>query len=634
MRRWFFLFALLACRSAPAPRAPAAAPPRAQPRLTSALAAQPAKLLGEVSGAAVLALDAPAFSALPRDQRLVAYQTALAAARGESLTYEQGDRHNLAVVKLLRGILSKPHASSGLAPIRAYAREVWLAHGLHDPRTGQKLSPSFTASDLRTAALAAKASGADLGLNSLEYGLRALEGAIFDSRIEPRRTARGSDLPASANNLYDGVTLRDLQGFREQSGLNSQLVKDDGVLRERLWLLPASADALDAATAHSSPPQRALLDPLSAFLRQGSADSLREANQALLQLAGPLDFFVGFLDVGPDPRGRKAIFSGFVGLSDPERTLALQPLAQAAPQLAKLLPVPLALTKTPQAEALFLVSAAGSPLRDALTLPLFVEERARLGSKSIFFAGAAQAADELRSQAVAALAEPALAGELAACFPQQHQAFVALRELVGRSRVPPREPLLDRATLTEARADLVAHLLGPLPRIRELGLLPDARCQELWPQFAATRLFTSTASLEASQRIDGDGQRASALQLWWLTAKGALVERHDGTHRFLAVPDPARLRAALSELLGLLQQIENHADSARLADLLERHASRPDAQWLQEMKSRLREASVPARVVLLAPRIEPVMENGVVADARLVPIDDLDAAVLRDWASF
>lgn len=634
MRRWLVLFALAACQSAPPPRAPAVPQVKAQPRLAPLSAPQPARLLGEVAGAAVLALDAPSFASLPRDQRITAYQIALAASRGEPLAYDQGDRHNLAVVKLLRGILSKPHASSSLAPIRAYAREVWLAHGLHDPRTGHKLSPGFTASDLRTAALAARASGADLGLTSLEYGLRALEGAIFDAQIESRRTARGSDLPASANNLYDGVTLRDLQGFREQSSPGSRLVKEEGVLHERLLLLPAAADALDAAAAHSAPPQRALLDPLSAYLRRGSADSLRDANRALLEVSGPLDFFVGFLDLGADPRGRKAIFSGFVGVADPERTAALQPLAQAAPQLAQLISVPLALTNVPQAEALFLASAAGSPLPDALTLPLFVDERARIGGRSIFFAGAAQAADELRSRAFAVLAEPALAPELAACFPQQHQAFTALRELVGRSRPPPREPLLDRAALAETRADLVAYLLGPAPRVRELGLLPDARCQELWPQFAATQLFTSAAGLEKDQRIDGDGLRASALQLWWLTAKHALVERHDGGRRFWAVPDSALLRAALLELLGLLQQIENHADSARLADLFERHASRPDPAWLSEMQSRLRDAAVPARVILLAPRIEPILENGAVVDARLLPIDDLDAALLRDWSAF
>jgi dipeptidyl-peptidase-3 len=590
----------------------------------------------------VLALDAPGFSDLPRDQRLLAWEVSQAARRGEALAYDQGDRHNLAVARLLRGILSRPHASSPslLGPIRAYARAVWLFHGLHDPRTGHKLQPAFTASDLRAAALAARAAGADLGFGAGgEYGLRALEGIIFDPAVEARRTARGSDLPASAVNLYEGVTLRDLAGFREQAPRGSRLVKQDGALRERPYLLPSAADALDAALLHSSPPQRALLEPLSASLRRGSPDALRDAERAFLEVASPVDFFLGFLDLSADPRGRKGLFAGFVGLRDAERTAALQPLAAAAPELARLLPVPLALARAPEAEALFLVSASGSPLAEAITLPLSGSDRARSGGKSVFFAGAEAAANELRAKAVAALAEPDAAQDLARCLPEQRFAFVALRELVGRARPPPREPaatttrepLLDRAALVEARADLVASMLGPLARVRELGLLPDARCQALWPQFVAMQLMTCIAGLSPDERIDGDRDRARALQLWFLMTKGALVERVEDGRRSLLVPDAARLRSAEIELLGLLQQLESRGDSARLADLFERHASRPNLPWLGQMQARLRAAGVPARVVLLPPRIEPVMDGGKLVDARVAPIEDLDAAVLRDF---
>jgi dipeptidyl-peptidase-3 len=606
--------------------------------MATALPPQPARLLAEVAGSAVLALDAPGFSKLPRDQRLLAWEVSQAARRGEPLAYDQGDRHNLAVARLLRGILSRPHASplSLLGPIRAYARAVWLFHGLHDPRTGHKIQPAFTAADLRAAALAARAAGADLGFGAGEYGLRALEGVMFDPAVDGRRTARGSDLPASAVNLYDGVTLRDLAGFREQAARGSRLVKEGGAPRERPYLLPSVADALDAALSHSSPPQRALLEPLSLSLRRGSPDALRDAERAFVEVASPVDFFLGFVDVSADPRGRKGLFAGFVGLRDAERTAALQPLAAAAPELARLVPVPLSLARPPEAAALFLASASGSPLPEAITLPLSGGDRARSGSRSVFFAGAEAATSELRSKAVAALAEPDVAQDLARCLPEQRFAFVALRELVGRARPPPREastrePLLDRGALVEARADLVASILGPLARVRELGLLPDARCQALWPQFVAMQLVTCVVGLAPDERIDGDRDRARALQLWWLMTKGALVERVERGQRSLLVPDAARLRSAEADLLGLLQQLEGRGDSARLAELFERHASRPNPQWLAQMQARLRAAGVPPRVVLVPPRIEPVMDGDKLVDARLAPIEDLDAAVLRDF---
>jgi hypothetical protein len=633
VRRLLLFLALLSCRAAAPPRAPL--PPR--PKLErvpirAASAPQPAKRVGDVAGAPVLALEAKAFAGLHRDQRLLAFQVAQAAARGLSATYELGGRHGLPIVRLLRGILSRPHASPSppLERIRSYARAVWLFHGVYDPRTGHKLAPAFTPAELRTAALAARAAGADLGLGSFEFGLRALEAAIFDPSVEARRTARGSDLPESATGLYRGVTLRDLAAFHEQAQLNSRLVKEDAALHERLVLLPAAADSLDAALPYCAPPQRALLEPLSAYLRRGDAKQLRDAYRAYFEVAGAVDFFTGFFDLSADPRGRKGLFAGFVGVRDDAGTAELERIAQAAPELARLSPVPLALSRPPVAEALVL--AAGTSAFDAVTLPPHLEDRARLGWKTVFFTGVSDAAGEVQAKLVAAVAEPSVAGDLARCLPEQRFAFTALRELVGRSHPAGRETLIDHGALEEARADLVASLLGPAPRVRELGLLPDGRCQELWGQFVATQLATSQAGLAPGERLDGDLDRARALQLFWLSNKGALAERRDRGRRFFAVADRARLHTAEADLLGLLQQIETHGDSKRLADLFERHASHADAQPLKDLQARLREVSVPAQVRLIPPRIEGVFENGKLVDARAVPVDDLDAAVLRDWA--
>ena len=146
----------------------------------------------------MLALAAPHFADLPRDQRLVAWFASQAAAAGDPIAAEQGYRRNLPVIRLLRGILSRPQVVPGslLSRIRAFARLVYLNHGLHDVETGRKQAPGFTASELRIAALAASAAGADLGLGGarLELALRALEGPIFDPQLDAQRTVHGADL--------------------------------------------------------------------------------------------------------------------------------------------------------------------------------------------------------------------------------------------------------------------------------------------------------------------------------------------------------------------------------------------------------------------------------------------------------
>ena len=69
---------------------------------------------------------------------------------------------------------------------------------------------------------------------------RGSQPMFFDPTSIPpspaRRRAPGKDiLTASANNLYVGVTMTDLEGFEEQHPLNSRLVKHDGRLVEEVY---------------------------------------------------------------------------------------------------------------------------------------------------------------------------------------------------------------------------------------------------------------------------------------------------------------------------------------------------------------------------------------------------------------
>lgn len=600
--------AAVACKSAP----PRTVSPLPQPRQSSpqaaaaplpAFAAQPAARLGEAGGIAIVALGAPQFSALPRDQRLVAWYASQAGAVGDAVAAEQGYRRNLAVIRLLRGILSRAQVvpASLLGRIRDFARLVYLNHGLHDAESGRKQLPGFSAAELRTAALAATAAGADLGLGSarLEYALRALEGPLFDPRVDAQRTVHGADLTASAVNFYEGVSLRDLQGFTEEAPLHSRLVKQGGTLVELPYRLPAAADALQRALPSSAPPQRAVFEPLSAFFRSGDPAQLDAATRAWTEAFGLVDGLAGFFDRSADPRGRKALFGAMVGLADPERTVALERLRLRN-----------------SGEALFLLSAAGA-LRPPQTYALTAD------GKTAVFASALEAAAQLRAgPALAALAEPQLVPELLRCAPALRFAQLALREL---SRTPADAlPALDEA-LADASASALADAT---PEI-----LPEPACRALWPQFVAAGWLASTAAAPETERIEDDRQRAVQLQLWWFTGKGAVIERHAGGRRALTVPDGARFRAAAQELVMLLNEIRTSNDAARWRELLDRHASQVDARWRADASARL--AGVPRRVAVLPPRLDPVLDrDGKVVDAQATPVQDLDEQILRDWAAY
>jgi len=556
-----------------------------------------------VNGIAVLALAAPQFAGLPRDQRLVAYFAAQANAAGDPIAAEQGYRHNLAVIRLLRGILGRPQVvqQSLITRIRTFSRLVYLDHGLHDPETGRKLRPPFSYSELHMAALAASAAGADLGVSGrrLEFALRALEGPLFDPRIDPLRTVHGADLTASAANFYEGVTLKDLQAFTERAPLSSRLVKQGGVVSEQIYRLPVAADALERALPWTAPPQRAVFEALAGFFRSGDPAQLDVAQRAWTEAFGPVDAFAGFFDTSADPRGRKALFGGVVGMADVERT-AVQDRVRLRNA----------------GESLVLLGAAGTyrpPRRYAITLE----------TKSALFAAALEAAAQVRGEAViSALGEPSAVRDLLRCAPSLRFASLAYGE---QSRM--RSEL--SGVLEEALARANAHVLAETAS----ALLPDPRCRGLWPQFAVVEWLASLAAVAEGDRIEDDGLRAAQLQIWWFSDKGALVEKKSGGRRFLAVPDPGRFRTAAREMLGMLQQIQSSGDAGKWKELVEKRASRIDPQWRDEVVARL--SGIPKRVVVIPPRIEAVLDaEGKVVDAQAMAVPDLDDQMMRDWAGY
>ena len=546
----------------------------------------------------MVGLGAPQFQTLPRDQRLVAWFASQAAAAGDAIAAEQGYRHNLAVIRLLRGILSRPQVipASLLPRIRRFARLVYLNHGLHDAETGRKQAPGFTAAELRLSAFAAKAAGADLGLGGigLEYALRALEAPLFDPRVDARRTVHGADLTASAVNFYEGVTLRDLQAFTERAPLNSRLVKQAGAVSERVYRLPAAADALDRALPFSAPPQRAVFEGLSRFFRSGEPAQFEGAQRAWTEAFGPVDAFAGFVDTSADPRGRKALFGAVVGMADPERTRALERVRLRN-----------------AGEALFLLAATGAarPLRGcAFTLD---------GKAALFGAALDAEAAAGGDAVIAALADPRSAADLQRCAPSLRFAQLALRELS-------RDPAPFPGALSEALADVQAGLRAA----GSVELLPDPRCRELWPQFAATQWLAS-ASAEADP-IEDDRHRALQLQAGWFSERKAVALRQGGGRAYIAVPDAAKFHTAAQELLAALQQLKG-ADEARA--FLDQRALHADPKWREEARARLQ--AVPRRVAVLPPRLEAVLDaDGKPIDAQATPVQDLDEQILRDWASY
>lgn len=653
-------------------------------------AAPPAAVIAGFGDTAVVALPAPGFDQLSRDQRLLAYWLAQAGAAGDAIAYEQSYRHNLAIVRLLRGILTHAQAvsSDALPRLREYARAIYLHHGVHDPTTERKLVPRLRPAELRAAALAARAAGADFGLSpgaSLEAFLRELEGPIFDPAQDALRTDKapkdgGDPLRSSAVNFYEGVSARDLASFHDRFPLNSRLVKEDGKLVEQVYRagqpqtrgrrgaraepmiaaglsaerLARAGAALGQAMQLASGSQLQGLRELAAYLRTGDPDRFRASQREWLKEASQVDYIIGFVETYADPRGQKGLWEGFVGYQDARRTEAVRKLAAAAQYFEDAKPWAAEYKRpgiaVPAAAAVWVAAGSGDNRPQSfagVNLPNENAEREQFGSKSFLLPGYDDAVAQVRSSALLReLSPPALAPELVRCRSQLRFALVAFHEIVGHAsgrvsralseaRTDPADLLKENYnTLEEARADLVGHWHAGDPKTREVGLLPDLGCQAVYPQYATSEWLASLAQVPEGDRVDEDHLRGDQLMIWWFTSKGAIAAQKLGGKRYLVAGDAAKWRAAAGELLSLLQDIKARGDFAQLKALVDAHASHLDAGLRDEVLARIRSLRVPRRVLALPPVLKPVLADGVAVDASAEPVRDLDAQILADWAAF
>lgn len=248
-------------------------------------------LLEQIDDAAVVQLYADGFPALPPEQKILVWHLSQAALAGRDIYYDQRYRHNLEMRGVLEAILRAANKEpSGfdpvvLAEIRRYTKLFWINTGPYNSLTSRK----FVLRCSLDALVAAAEQAQSLGVIADEPGvlrvrIERLGSAFFDASSEPMVTNKtpepgGDILRDSANNLYSGVSLADLDGFSERYGLNSRLVKTrhglveevareqpDGLYQDRISSI---CRHLNAALPFTTPAMRKALEALITFYRSG-----------------------------------------------------------------------------------------------------------------------------------------------------------------------------------------------------------------------------------------------------------------------------------------------------------------------------------------------------------------------------
>jgi dipeptidyl-peptidase-3 len=628
-------------------------------------------LLEQVDDAAVVQYYADGFESLPHDQKVLVWHLYEAALAGRDIYFDQRYRHALEMREIVEEILTHPEGiePAMLAEIRRYAKLFWINSGPHHNITARKFVLKCSPDALRDAAEIAGRHGATFPRRSGESiaaMLDRLQDAFFDPDVDPMVTSKtpgsGRDiLAASANNLYSGVSMTDIESFDERYGLNSRLVKRDGELVEEVCRVGGRyGDAiarivrhLQAALTVAPPSMRDALEALVRFYETGDDRDRVAYDVAWVQdRDSPVDTINGFVEVYLDARGVKGAWEALVYYVNAGKTEALRQLADAAPWFEVRMPWDPQWRRSDvvgvTAKAIDVVvetGEAGPMTAIGINLPNDQRIREVYGSKSVSLANINEAYDKSQlpayrrefcwSEDEVERAEKwgAIAGEATTAIHEVlgHGSGRVAEHLKGQPQLALKEQY---SAIEEARADLVALYFVPEPRIGEIGLVPAAHQEDVvlaeYEAYARNALVQLRRVREGTT-IEEDHMRNRQMIVNWLLANTRAIDvrtRDDKTYYVLA--DVDAFREGCGRLLTEVQRIKSEGDYDAARALFEQHGIHFDPALRDEIVRRVDRLHLPSYTGFVQPRLEAVIDSsGRIADVRISYPQDLEQQMLE-----
>jgi len=618
-------------------------------------------LLEQIDEAAVVQLYADGFAALPLNDRILIWHLTQAAIVGRDIYWDQRYRHNLEMRGFLEAIIHagrrNPDAfdQETLAEIRRYTKLFWINTGPYNNLTARKFVLKCSFEALVIAAEAAESIGQiadDPGMTRAR--LNRLRPAFFDASSEPLATNKsagaGQDiLRDSANNLYAGVTMADLDGFDEKYGLNSRLVKTGEGLVEEVakvtgrygdyisWIISHLTNALPYAT----PAMRKALEALITFYRTGEdADRVAYDIAWVEDKASPVDTINGFIETYMDARGVKGAWEALVFYVNPEKTESIHRLAESAQWFEDRMPWPekwrrqTVVGVTARAIDVVMETGDSGPVTPiGINLPNDQLIREQHGSKSVSLANVNEAYDKSLPPAYrqefcwtteeVARAEKwgSLASEVTTAIHEVlgHGSGVVEAHLGGRPESALKEQY---AGLEETRADLVALYFVGNPKIAEIGMVPAEHQAEIVQaeyEAYARNALVQLRRIREGTTIEEDHMRNRQAIVHWLLANTTAIEVRvrDGKTYYVMV-DAGAFHDGVGRLLGEVQRIKSAGDYLAAKALFDTHGIHFDPALRDEIVGRVEKLNLPSYTGFVQPELTAVRdEAGAVTDVTI-----------------
>ena len=596
----------------------------------------------------ILRYQIPGWEELTLKEKELVYYLTQAGLAGRDIFWDQKYRHNLEIRSALENIFQNYNGNKNTEQwnsFEIYLKRVWFSNGIHHHYSNDKMMPDFSKEYFN-----------DL-LSSTNTTLAgdAYEVIFNDTDMKMVNKTKGADnVLESAVNFYGpNVTMDDVTKFYSSKtqpdptkplsyGLNSKLVKENGVLKELVYKQDGLyGDAITeiikwvnkAADVAENKPQGDALRILAEYYRTGDLKTWDEYCVAWTKATeGNIDYINGFIEVYHDPIGYRGSFENIVQINDFDMSRKMSVLSENAQWFEDNTTL---MEEHKKANVVGVsyktVNVAGEAGDASPSTPIGVNLpnanwiRANVGSKSVSLGNIKNAYNNAGSSGrlkefVNDDEEYELELKYGALADNMH---TALHEVIGHASgqlMPgvgtPSETLKTyRSTMEEGRADLLALYYVYNSKIQELGLVDDWKevGKASYDGYIRNGMMTQLIRLNLGDDVEQAHMRNRKWVSEWVYEKGLaenVIEKvsRDGKTYF-NINDYDKLRVLFGELLRETQRIKSEGDYDAAEKLVEGYGVKVDQDLHAEILKRNEKFEGAAYAGFVNPELVPVLDS-------------------------
>ena len=549
-----------------------------------------------------------------KEQKLVYYLTQ-AGLSGRDIMWDQNYKYNLKIRTALENVYTNykgDKSTENWKSFVVYLKRFWFSNGIHHHYSNAKIKPEFSSEYLKTL---------------LTETNTTLEGEAFEvifNNKDAKKVNQAKNVDnvlLSAVNFYGSdVTNEDVETFYGNMkspdslkplsyGLNSQLVKEDGKLKERVYksggLYGSAIDEIVkwlelAQGVAENKAQGDALGLLITYYNTGDLQVWDDYNVAWTSATeGNVDYINSFIEVYNDPLGYRGSYESIIQIKDFDMSQKMAVLSENAQWFENNSTLMDAHKKKNVVGVTYKVVNVAGEAGDAspstpigVNLPNANWIRAAVGSKSVSLGNITNAYSKASSpgrlkEFVNDDEEYQLEKDHGQLADKLH---TALHEVIGHAsgQLNPgvgetKETLKNYAsTLEEGRADLVGLYYLYSPKLQELGLVEDWKKLGMaaYDGYIRNGLMTQLIRLKLGDDVEQTHMRNRQWVSAWTFEKGAkdnVIEKivRDGKIYF-NINDYEKLRELFGQLLRETQRIKSEGDFTAAETLVETYGVKVD----------------------------------------------------------